>query len=91
MKKYHVKKDDVVEVISGRWKGVTAKVVAILPKKDRIVLDRADIPQNKLDSLGKRTVRKTAANPQGGLIERSVSLHVSNVKKTSEKSESKDS
>ena len=91
MKKYHVKKGDVVKVIAGRWKGVEAKITAILPKKDRVVLDRADIPQNKLKTYGKRTIRKSAANPQGGLIERSVSLHVSNVKKISEKSESKDS
>ena len=91
MKKYHVKKGDVVKVIAGSWKGVESKVTAILPKKDRVVIDRAGISQEKLKNLGKRTVRKTAMNPQGGLIERSVSLHISNVKKISEKSESKDS
>ena len=29
--------------------------------------------------IGKRTVKKSKANPNGGMIERSVSVHVSNV------------
>ena len=38
-KHYHVKKNDKVQVISGGWKNKTAKVVAILKKKDRVVLE----------------------------------------------------
>ena len=73
-KKYHVKKGDTVKVITGVHKGKEAKIAAILPKKDRVVLEGI--------STGKmKTVKKSAANPQGGLIERSVSTHVSNVKK----------
>ena len=77
MKKYHVKKDDKVVVNSGNFRGEKATVVAVLSKNDRVVL--------KLDkgeaNLGKRTVKKSKANPNGGMIERAVSVHVSNVNK----------
>ena len=38
--------------------------------------------------IGKRTIKKSKLNPNGGLVERSVSVHVSNVNPVaSEKSE----
>lgn len=78
---YHVKKGDLVEVISGDWKGEKGKIVAILKKKDRVVLEMQGIPQDKLsERLGKRTIKKSQANPKGGLVERAVSVHVSNVR-----------
>ena len=84
MKKYHVKKDDKVVVNSGNFRGEKATVVAVLSKNDRVVL--------KLDkgetSLGKRTVKKSKANPNGGLIERAVSVHVSNVNKVAAEAKS---
>ena len=73
-KKYNVKTGDTVKILTGDYKGREGKVSAILPKKDRVVIEGI--------STGKmRTVRKSAANPQGGLVERQVSTHVSNVKK----------
>ena len=76
MKKYHVKKNDKVVVNSGNFRGENATVVAVLSKNDRVVLklDKGDA------NLGKRTVKKSKANPNGGMIERAVSVHVSNVK-----------
>ena len=84
MKKYHVKKNDKVVVNSGNFRGENATVVAVLSKNDRVVL--------KLDTgdanLGKRTVKKSKANPNGGLIERAVSVHVSNVNKVAAEAKS---
>ena len=84
MKKYHVKKNDKVVVNSGNFRGENATVVAVLSKNDRVVL--------KLDTgdanLGKRTVKKSKANPNGGMIERAVSVHVSNVKKVAAEAKS---
>ena len=73
-KRYHVKKGDEVTVITGVHKGKDATVSAILVKKDRVVL--AGISSGKM-----KTVPKSQNNPKGGLIERSVSTHISNVKK----------
>ena len=76
MKKYHVKKGDKVVVNSGNFKGEEATIAAILSKKDRVVLS---FTSNKDRAIGKRTVKKSKLNPNGGMIERSVSVHVSNV------------
>ena len=74
MAKYHVKKGDTVVVITGEHKAKEAKIAAILPKKNRVILEGI--------STGKmRTVRRTQENPQGGLVERAASTHISNVKK----------
>ena len=84
MKKYHVKKNDQVVVNSGNFRGEKATVVADLTKNDRVVLklDKGDA------NLGKRTVKKSKANPNGGLIERAVSVHVSNVNKVAAEAKS---
>ena len=55
-KKYHVKKGDTVQVISGEWKNESGKVAAILKKKDRVVIAIESIPADKLSArLGKKT------------------------------------
>ncbi len=80
-KRYHVKKGDVVEVLSGDWKNETGKVAAILKKKDRVVLEISSVPAEKVaERAGRRTLKKSQANPNGGLVTRSVSVHVSNVR-----------
>ena len=89
-KQYHVKKGDTVEVISGEWKNEKGKIAAVLKKTDRVVVEVTSIPQDKLASrLGKKTVKKSAARPKGGLVERSVSVHVSNVRKAADETTEK--
>ena len=75
--KYHVKKGDKVKVISGVWKGEEAEVSVILPKKDRVVLNMS----NSGVTIGNKTMKRSQENPNGGLVARSFSVHVSNVKK----------
>ena len=78
---YHVKKGDVVEVLSGEWKKETGKITAVLKKKDRVVLEITSLSADKLENrIGMTTVKKTQANPRGGMVRRSVSVHVSNVR-----------
>ena len=81
MKNYHVKKNDKVVVISGSYKGEEAVIKAVLTKNDRVVLE---FTTQKDRNIGKRTVKKSQANPNGGLVERSVSVHVSNDAKVAE-------
>ena len=80
MNTFHVKKGDKVVVNAGNFKGAEATVTAILPAKERVVLELA----SGESKLGKRTVKKSKANPNGGLVERSVSVAVSNVTLTEE-------
>ncbi len=76
MQKYHVKKGDKVVVNSGNYKGEEATIIAVLTAKDRVVLS---FTSNKDRAIGKRTIKKSKLNPNGGMVERSVSVHVSNV------------
>ncbi|WP_302452498.1 KOW motif-containing protein [Victivallis vadensis] len=83
--KYHVKKGDKVLVNAGNYKGEEATILAVLTNKDRVVLE---FTSKKDREIGKRTIKKSKLNPNGGLVERSVSVHVSNVNPVaSEKSE----
>lgn len=76
MNNYHVKKGDKVYVNAGNYKGETAVISAVLTKSDRVVLQFSTEKDRK---IGKRTIKKSQANPNGGMVERSVSVHVSNV------------
>ncbi len=90
MKTYHVKKGDKVIVNAGKWKGEEATIAVVLTAKDRVVLELANVTAKKRENFGKKTVKKSSANPNGGLIERSVSVHVSNVNPVKEEQKAKD-
>jgi large subunit ribosomal protein L24 len=74
MSKFHVKKGDQVTVIAGKEKGKNGKVIAVLTKKSRVVVEG-------LQMIKKHT-RKNQQHPNGAIIEREGSIHISNVKKT---------
>jgi len=80
MIKRHVKTGDEVTVISGKWKGENAKIKSIIASNDRVVLEMIGLSSEKQKQLGTKTLKKTQQNPNGGIIERSVSVHISNVK-----------
>jgi large subunit ribosomal protein L24 len=73
MSKFHVKKGDQVTVISGKEKGKSGKIIAVLTEKQRVVVEG-------LQMIKKHT-RKSQQNPNGAIIEREGSIHISNVKK----------
>ncbi len=69
-KSYHVKKNDTVMVTTGKDKGKTGKVLSILKKKDRVIVEKVN--------MVKRHV-KPSQKAKGGIMEREGALHVSNV------------
>jgi len=71
MKRFHVKKGDVVVVIAGAEKGKRGKVIVIQSKNDRVIVEGA--------RMIKKHMRKNQNNPQGAIIEREGTLHISNV------------
>jgi large subunit ribosomal protein L24 len=66
-----IKKDDTVIVIAGKDKGRTGKVIKVMPKEDRVVVEGVN--------MVKRHTAPNVAHPQGGVIPREASLHLSNV------------
>ena len=69
--KLHVKKGDTVVVISGKEKGKQGEIIAVDIKKERVTV--------KGLNLVKRHTKPSQANPQGGIIEKEGTIHVSNV------------
>ena len=73
MSKFHVKKGDQVTVIAGKEKGKSGKIIAVLTSKNRVIVEG-------LHMIKKHT-RKSQQNPNGAIVEREGSVHISNVKK----------
>ncbi|MCF6177883.1 MAG: 50S ribosomal protein L24 [Geopsychrobacter sp.] len=69
--KLHVKKDDMVKVISGKEKGKTGKVLRVFPAKGRIVVEGLNVI--------KRHTRPTQLNPEGGIVEKEAAISISNI------------
>lgn len=72
IQKFHVKKGDQVEVISGNHKGAAGKVLQVLPKKSQVLIEGV--------RLIKKHTRKSQDHPQGAIVEREGPVHVSSVK-----------
>ena len=69
---FHVKKGDNVTVISGNHKGGSGKILAVLPKKQQVLVEGVRII--------KKHTRKSQDNPNGSILEREGPIHISNVK-----------
>ncbi|MCL2165690.1 MAG: 50S ribosomal protein L24 [Clostridiales bacterium] len=69
--KIHVKKGDVVQVISGKEIGKRGKVLTVDSAKGRVVVEGAN--------MVKKHLKPTQGNPQGGIIEKEGSIASSNV------------
>ncbi|OFW63784.1 MAG: 50S ribosomal protein L24 [Actinobacteria bacterium RBG_13_63_9] len=72
VKKFRIKQGDTVEVTQGKESGKRGKVLRVLGAEERIVVERVNFI--------KRHVRPSKKVPQGGVIEREASMHISNVK-----------
>jgi large subunit ribosomal protein L24 len=79
--KHHVKKGDHVEVIAGNFRGSTGKILQVLPRKNRVVIEGV--------RLIKKHLRKSQDNPSGKIAEREGPIHISNVKLVEREKESK--
>jgi len=71
--KLHVKKGDEVVVLAGKEKGKRGKIIAVAPRKGRVIVEGLQ--------MMKRHMRKSQQHPQGAIIEREGTIHLSNVMK----------
>ena len=72
MKTYRIRKDDKVMVITGKDAGKIGKVLKVLPKKDRVLVEKVNV--------AKRHMRPNPyAQQPGGIVEKEMPIHVSNV------------
>jgi large subunit ribosomal protein L24 len=71
--KCHVRKGDEVVVLAGKEKGKRGKIIAVLPKTQRAIVEGLQ--------MIKRHTRKSQQHPQGAIVEREGTIHLSNLKK----------
>ncbi len=60
MNTLHIKKNDLVVIISGADKGKAGKVLVTLPEARRVVVEGVNVM--------KKAIRKSQDNPKGGII-----------------------
>lgn len=66
-----IRKNDVVMVVAGNARGKSGKVLKVYPERQRIIVEGINII--------KRHTRPNQKNPQGGIIQREGTIHISNV------------
>lgn len=71
MAKLHIKKGDLVVVMTGKDKGKKGKTIRTLPANSRVIVEGVN--------MVKRHTRPTQKRPQGGVISKEASIHISNV------------
>ncbi len=69
--KLHVRKGDIVRVISGASKGTEGRVLMVFPSDDRVLVEGANV---KI-----KHQKPSQEYPKGGRMEREMPIHVSNV------------
>lgn len=67
----HIRKGDLVAVISGNYRGRRGKVLRVFPKRGRVIVEGVN--------MVKRHTKPSQSNPQGGIIEKEAPIHISNV------------
>jgi large subunit ribosomal protein L24 len=65
----HVRKGDLVVVTSGAYKGKRGKILRIVG--DRVIVEKV--------AMIKRHTKATQKSPQGGIVDKEGSIHISNV------------
>ena len=65
----HIRKGDEVVVISGAYKGKRGKVLRVVG--NRVIIEKV--------AMVKRHTRPTQKNPQGGIVDKEGTIHISNV------------
>ncbi len=69
--KLHVRRGDSVVVVAGKDKGKEGEVIKVFPEEQRVLVRGVNVM--------KRHTKQSAANPQGGIVQKEASIHVSNV------------
>ena len=71
MSKLHIKKGNIVFVNAGEDKGKTGRVLQVLVKENRAVVEGVNM-------VSKHT-KPSAQNPQGGIVKKEAPIHISNL------------
>ena len=71
MGKLHIRKNDNVIVLTGEDKGKTGKVLQVLVKENRAIVEGVNMVS--------KSTKPSAKNPQGGIVKMEAPIHISNI------------
>jgi large subunit ribosomal protein L24 len=71
--KLHLKKGEEVVVLAGAERGKRGKIISVSAKSNRAIVEGV--------KMIKRHTRKNENNPQGAIVEREGTVHISNLMK----------
>ena len=71
MGKLKIKTGDTVRVIAGDHKGSEGKIVKVLLEKNKVIVEGVN--------MVKKHMKPSAQSPQGGIVKKEASLHISNL------------
>lgn len=66
-----IRKNDTVKVLAGKDRGKTGRVLMVLPKRDRILVEGVNYV--------KKHARQTRQDQKGGIIQKEMPVHISNL------------
>jgi large subunit ribosomal protein L24 len=69
--KYKLKKEDTVEIVTGKYKGKRGRILRILRDKDRVLVEGAN--------MVKKAQKRKSQQDRGGIAEIEAPIHASNV------------
>jgi large subunit ribosomal protein L24 len=70
-KRVKIKKGDTVKVISGGQKGKSGRVIEVIRRTNRVLVEGVNIIT--------KHIKPSATNPQGGIEKKEAPVHISNV------------
>ena len=73
--KIRIRKDDKVKILTGKDKGKISKVLKVIQKSNRVVVENINVV--------KVHQKPTQASPQGGIVEKSMPVEISNITSSS--------
>lgn len=69
--KFHIKKNDLVMVTTGKEKGKSGRILKVIPEKEKVIVEKIN--------LIKRHTRPHGQQRRGGILEKEAPFHISNV------------
>ncbi len=70
-RKFHIKKGDIVEVIAGEDKGKRGRVLKVLPKQNKVIVEKVNIVY--------KHKKPTTQDQESNIVQQEAPIHISNV------------
>jgi len=67
----HVRNGDLVFIRTGKHKGQTGRIIRVLPEDDKVIVQGMN--------MARKHVARSERHPQGGVIQKEMPIHISNV------------